>query len=141
MFFYIVKYIIALSTKKTIVVVGEKMFKYIIITIGFTIAYIGFGLINFYQSKNIEPNFINLLKYNLCIIPITFILNFIVTLIFNKGYKSVGQMLPVTIIYIAVGVFSYVIVNYLYFKETPKLNQIIAIVLVLIGLIICNYKK
>lgn len=50
-------------------------------------------------------------------------------------------MLPVTIIYIAVGVFSYVIVNYLYFKETPKLNQIIAIALVLIGLIICNYKK
>lgn len=117
------------------------MFKYIIITIGFTIAYIGFGLINFYQSKNIEPNFVNLLKYNLCIIPITFILNFIVTMVFNKGYKSVGQMLPVTIIYIAVGVFSYVIVNYLYFKETPKVNQIIAIILVLIGLIICNYKK
>ena len=107
------------------------MLKYIAITIGFTIAYVGFGLINFYQSKNIEPTFINLLKYNLCIIPITFILNFIV----------VGQMLPVTIIYIAVGVFSYVIVNYLYFKETPKLNQIIAIALVLIGLIICNYKK
>lgn len=117
------------------------MFKYIIIAIGFTITYIGFGLINFYQSKNIEPNFINLLKYNLCIIPITFVLNFIVTLVFNKGYKSVGQMLPVTIIYIAVGVFSYVIVNYLYFKETPKINQIIAIILVLIGLIICNYKK
>ena len=117
------------------------MFKYIIITMGFTIAYIGFGLINFYQSKNIEPNFINLLKYNLCIIPITFVLNIIVTLVFNKGYKSVGQMLPVTIIYIAVGVFSYVIVNYLYFKETPKVNQIIAIILVLIGLIICNYKK
>lgn len=117
------------------------MLKYIIITIGFTIAYIGFGIINFYQSKNIEPNFINLLKYNLCIIPITFILNFIVTLVFNKGYKSVGQMLPVTIIYIAVGVFSYVIVNYLYFKETPRMNQIVAIILVLMGLIICNYKK
>ena len=115
------------------------MLKYIAITIGFTIAYVGFGLINFYQSKNIEPTFINLLKYNLCIIPITFTLNFIVTLIFNKGYKAVGQMLPVTIIYIAVGVFSYVIVNYLYFKETPKLNQIIAIALVLIGLIICNF--
>lgn len=117
------------------------MLKYIAITIGFTIAYVGFGLINFYQSKNIEPTFINLLKYNLYIIPITFTLNFIVTLIFNKGYKAVGQMLPVTIIYIAVGVFSYVIVNYLYFKEAPKLNQIIAIALVLIGLIICNYKK
>ena len=117
------------------------MLKYILITIGFTIPYIGFGLINFYQSKNIEPNFINLLKYNLCIIPITFILNFIVTLVFNKGYKAVGQMLPVTIIYIAVGVFSYVIVNYLYFKETPKINHIVAIILVLAGLIICNYKK
>ena len=55
------------------------MLKYIAITIGFTIAYVGFGLINFYQSKNIEPTFINLLKYNLCIIPITFTLNFIVT--------------------------------------------------------------
>ncbi len=117
------------------------MLKYIIITIGFTISYVGFGIINFYQSKNIEPNFANLLKYNLCIIPITFILNFIVTLVFNKGYKSVGQMLPVTIIYIAVGVFSYVIVNYLYFRETPKINQIVAIILVLMGLIICNYKK
>lgn len=117
------------------------MLKYIIITIGFTISYVGFGIINFYQSKNIEPNFTNLLKYNLCIIPITFILNFIVTLVFNKGYKSVGQMLPVTIIYIAVGVFSYVIVNYLYFRETPKINQIVAIILVLMGLIICNYKK
>lgn len=117
------------------------MLKYIIITIGFTISYIGFGLINFYQSKNIEPTFINLLKYNLYIIPITFVLNFIVNLVFNKGYKSTGQMFPITIIYIAVGVFSYVIVNYLYFKETPKLNQIIAIILVLIGLIICNYKK
>ena len=67
------------------------MLKYIAITIGFTIAYVGFGLINFYQSKNIEPTFINLLKYNLCIIPITFTLNFIVTLIFNKGYKAVGN--------------------------------------------------
>ena len=72
-----------------------------------------------YTKMVLKESFINLLKYNLCIIPITFTLNFIVTLIFNKGYKSVGQMLPVTIIYIAVGVFSYVIVNYLYFKETP----------------------
>lgn len=117
------------------------MLKYIIITICFTIAYVGFGAINFYQSKNIEPTAMNLLKYNICIIPITFILNYLVTLTFNKGYKSVGEMLPITLIYVAVGVFSYVIVNYIFFKEVPKINQIIAIILVFIALILCNIKK
>jgi len=118
-----------------------KMLQYILIAISFTIAYVGFGLINFYQSDHIEPNMINLLKYNICIIPITFLLNFIVTLTFNKGYKSIGSMLPITLIYVSVGVFSYVITNYLYFKELPKINQIIAIVLVTLGLIICNWEK
>ena len=117
------------------------MIQYILIAISFTIAYVGFGLINFYQSNHVDPNVINLLKYNICIIPITFILNFIVTLTFNKGFKSIGSMLPVTLIYVSVGVFSYVITNYLYFKELPKLNQIIAIILVTIGLIICNWEK
>lgn len=117
------------------------MLRYILITISFTIAYVGFGLINFYQSDHIEPTLINLLKYNLCIIPITFILNFIVTITFNKGYKIVGSMLPVTLIYVGVGVFSYVITNYLYFRELPKINQVIAIVLVTLGLIICNWEK
>lgn len=115
--------------------------KYIIIAICFTIAYVGFGSINFFQSKYIEPTAMNLLKYNLCIIPITFILNYVVTLTFSKGYKSVGEMLPVTLIYVAVGVFSYVIVNYIFFKEIPKINQIVAIILVLIALIIGNIKK
>ena len=115
--------------------------KYIIIAIAFTITYVGFGCINFYQSKYIEPTALNMLKYNLCIIPITFVLNYIVNLTFNKGYKSVGEMLPVTLIYLAVGVFSYVIVNYIFFKEVPKLNQIIAIILVLIAFVLCNYKK
>ncbi len=115
--------------------------KYIIIAICFTIVYIGFGSINFFQSKYIEPTAMNLFKYNLCIIPITFVLNYIVTLTFSKGYKSLGEMLPVTLIYIAVGVFSYVIVNYIFFKEIPKWNQIIAIILVTIALIICNMKN
>lgn len=79
--------------------------------------------------------------YNLTILPIIFILNLLVTYTFNKGYKSIGEMLPVTIIYVAVGVFSYVVVNYVFFKEIPRMNQIIAIVLVLIALILCNIKK
>jgi len=79
--------------------------------------------------------------YNVTILPIIFILNLLVTYTFNKGYKSVGEMLPVTIIYVAVGVFSYVIVNYVFFKEIPRMNQIIAIVLVLIALILCNIKN
>ena len=83
----------------------------------------------------------NLFKYNLIIIPITFILNFIVTLTFNKGYKSIGNMLPITIIYLGVGVFSYVITNYIFFKEMPNINQIIAIILVTLGLIICNWQN
>ena len=115
--------------------------KYIIIAICFTLAYVGFGIVNFYQSKYIEPTSFNLLKYNLCIIPITFILNYLVTLTFNKGYKSIGEMLPITLIYVAVGVFSYVVVNYIFFKEIPKMNQIIAIILVIIALVICNIKN
>ncbi|MDF2866046.1 MAG: hypothetical protein K0R72_864 [Clostridia bacterium] len=114
--------------------------KYIIITICFIVSYCGFGAINFYQAKNVEPSIRNLILYNLCIIPITFIMNLIVTFTFNKGYKAVGEMLPITIIYLAVGVFSYVIVNYIFFKEIPKLNQLIAIVLVFIALILCNIK-
>ncbi len=114
--------------------------KYVIITICFTIAYVGFGSINFFQSKYIEPTAMNILKYNIAILPITFLLNYIVTLTFNKGYKSIGEMFPITVVYIAVGVFSYVIVNYIFFKEIPRINQIISIVLVLIALIICNIK-
>lgn len=117
------------------------MLQYLIITISFTIAYIGFGIINFYQSNHIAPTLMSLVKYNLCIIPVTFLLNLIVTLTFNKGYKAVGTMLPITIIYLGVGVFSYVITNYLYFKEMPKINQIIAIILVTLGLIICNWQR
>lgn len=117
------------------------MLKYILITVSFTIAYCGFGIVNFYQSKNIEPTLKSLLLYNVYIIPITFLLNLLVTYTFNKGFKSVGQMLPVTIIYIGVGVFSYVIINYLFFKEVPKVNNIIAIILVLIALIICNWNS
>lgn len=115
--------------------------KYVIITISFIIAYCGFGAINFYQAKNIVPTFKNIALYNVSIIPIIYVLNLLVTYTFNKGYKAVGEMLPVTIIYVAVGVFSYVIVNYLFFKEIPKLNQLIAIVLVLIALILCNWKS
>lgn len=117
------------------------MIKYIIVTICFTIAYSGFGIINFYQAKNIEPTVKNLIIYNLCIIPITFILNLLVTFTFNKGQKAFGQMLPVTIIYLGVGVFSYVIINYFFFKEMPTWNNIVAIVLVFIALILCNLKK
>lgn len=117
------------------------MLKYIIIAVCFTLAYVGFGIINFFQSKYIEPTAMNLFKYNLYIIPVTFILNYIVTITFNKGYKSVGEMLPVTLIYVAMGVFSYVIVNYIFFKEVPKINQLIAIVLVIIALVICNIKN
>lgn len=115
------------------------MLKYILVTVSFTLAYCGFGIINFYQSKNIEPTAKNLIIYNLCIIPITFLLNLLVTFTFNKGFKSIGQMLPITIIYLGVGVFSYVIINYLFFKETPKPNNIIAMILVLIALVICNW--
>ena len=115
------------------------MLKYTLITIAFTIAYCGFGIINFYQTKNIEPTAKSLILYNICIIPITFLLNLLVTFTFNKGYKSIGEMLPITVIYLGVGVFSYVIINYLFFKEVPKLNNIVAIILVLIALIICNW--
>lgn len=115
--------------------------KYIIIGVCFLLAYVGFGAINFYQAKNIVPTFKNMALYNLTILPIIFILNLLVTYTFNKGYKSVGEMLPVTIIYVAVGVFSYVIVNYVFFKEIPRMNQIIAIVLVLVALILCNIKN
>lgn len=114
--------------------------KYIIITISFLIAYCGLGAVNFYQSKYIEPTIKNLVLYNLLIIPITFIINLMITYTFNKGYKAVGEMFPVTIIYVAVGVFAYVIVNYIFFKEIPRINQLIAIALVLIALIICNIK-
>lgn len=114
------------------------MIKYILVTIFFTIAYCGFGIINFYQAKNIEPTPKNLILYNLCIIPLTFILNLIVTFTFNKGQKAFGKMLPVTIIYLGVGVFSYVIINYFFFKEIPRWNNIIAIILVLIALILAN---
>lgn len=119
---------------------GVITMKYVMITISFIIAYCMFGAINFYQTKNIEPTMKNLILYNLCIIPLTFILNLVVTFTFNKGYKLVGEMLPITIIYLAVGVFSYVIIDYVFFKELPKLNQIIAIILVFIALIICNLK-
>ncbi|MDD2376580.1 MAG: hypothetical protein PHD15_00925 [Clostridia bacterium] len=115
--------------------------RYIIITICFILAYCAFGAINFYQSKNIEPTVRNLVLYNLYIIPLTFLLNLLVTFTFNKGYKVLGEMLPITIIYLSVGVFSYVIIDYFFFKELPKLNQIIAIFLVLIALIICNLKS
>jgi drug/metabolite transporter (DMT)-like permease len=114
--------------------------RYVIITICFLVAYYGFGAINFYQAKNIEPTVRNLVLYNICIIPITFLLNLLVTFTFSKGYKVVGEMLPITIIYLAVGVFSYVIINYIFFKEVPRLNQIIAIILVFIALLICNIK-
>lgn len=116
------------------------MLKYLLVTVSFTLAYCGFGIINFYQSKNIEPTAKNLIIYNLCVIPITFLINLLVTFTFNKGFKTIGQMLPITIIYLGVGVFSYVIVNYFFFKETPRLNNIIAIILVLIALVICNLK-
>lgn len=115
--------------------------KYIIIMVCFLLAYCGFGAVNFYQAKNIVPTIKNMVLYNIAIIPIMFILNLIVTFTFNKGYKAVGEMLPITIIYVAVGVFSYVIVNYIFFKEIPRLNQIIAIFLVLIALILCNWKS
>ncbi|MEG0873569.1 MAG: hypothetical protein RSG48_06450 [Clostridia bacterium] len=115
------------------------MLKYIAIAISFTLAYCGFGAINFYQSKNIEPTAKNLIIYNLCIIPITFLINLLITFTFNKGYRSIGKMLPITIIYLSVGVFSYVIINYFFFKELPKVNNIIAIILILIALIICNW--
>jgi drug/metabolite transporter (DMT)-like permease len=114
--------------------------KYIVVTICFIIAYCGFGTINFYQSKNIEPTIKNLVIFNLCIIPITFFINLLVTFTFNKGYKALGEMLPITIIYLSAGVFAYVIVNYIFFKEIPRINQIVAILLVLIALIICNLK-
>ena len=68
-------------------------------------------------------------------------LNLLITFTFSKGYKAVGEMLPITIIYLSVGVFSYVIIEYFFFKELPKLNQIISIILVLIALIICNFKN
>lgn len=114
--------------------------KYVLITISFIVAYCGFGAINFYQSKYIEPTMKNLLIYNLSVIPIIFLINLLLTYTFSKGYKAIGEMLPITIIYLAVGVFSYVIINYIFFKELPKLNQIIAIFLVLVALIICNIK-
>lgn len=116
------------------------MLKYIFITLSFTLAYCIFGVINFYQSKNIEPTPKNLILYNLYLIPVVFLTNLLITFTFNKGYKSIGQMLPITLIYLAVGVFSYVIINYLFFKEIPSLNQIIAIILVFIALILCNIK-
>ena len=59
----------------------------------------------------------------------------------NLIYKSIGNMLPITIIYLGVGVFSYVITNYIFFKEMPNINQIIAIILVTLGLIICNWQN
>ena len=120
---------------------GVIIIRYVIITISFILAYCMFGAINFYQSKNIEPTLRNLMLYNLYIIPLTFMLNLLVTFTFSKGYKAIGEMLPITIIYLSVGVFSYVIIDYLFFKELPKLNQIIAIFLVLIALIICNLKS
>jgi len=115
--------------------------RYIIITICFILAYCAFAAINFYQSKNIEPTIRNLILYNIYIIPLTFLINLLVTFTFNKGYKSIGEMLPITIIYLSVGVFSYVIIDYIFFKELPRINQIIAIFLVLIALIITNLKS
>lgn len=114
------------------------MIKYLFVTIFFTIAYCGFSVINFYQAKNIIPNTKNLILYNLCIIPITFILNLVVTFTFNKGQRAFGKMLPVTIIYLGVGVFSYTIMNYFFFREIPRWNNIIAIILVFIALILAN---
>lgn len=114
--------------------------KYIIIILYFCIFYITFNIINFYQVKNIQPTLWNLVKYNLYLTPIYLILNVIVTMTFSRAYSILEKIWPVNIMYWGAGVIVTFLITFVFFREIPKSNVLIGLILTVSGIIVANYK-
>ena len=106
----------------------------------FCISYLVINAINFYQVKHIEPTIWNLTKYNLILLPVLLAVNILVTMTFSKAFSAVGKMWPITIMSWGSTVLTTVILAMMFFKEFPKGNVIIGLVLTLTGILIANYK-
>ena len=114
--------------------------KYLIITLSFCVSYFVFNFINFYQIKHITPTIWALTKFNFILLPVYLVLNVLVTMTFNKAYISIGKIWPVTIMYWGAGVIGTVVLTFIFFKEVPKSNGLIRLILTLRGIFIANYK-
>lgn len=114
--------------------------KYAIFLTSFLIANIMFSIINFYQAKHIIPTVWNLLKYNIYLLPVYFIVNFIITFTLNKAFGAIGKMWPAIIMYWGTALVASVIFSFVFFKEIPKNNVLVGLILTISGIVIANYK-
>lgn len=112
-----------------------------LITIGmFCIVQLIINFITFYQAKHIEPTFWNLTVYNFKLLPLILIANILFTYTFSKGIKWSGNVNIVNLMSWSAIILVTVLLAIFYFKEIPKSNVLLGLVLAVLGVIIANYK-
>lgn len=101
-----------------------------------------FAIVNstiYYQVRHIDPTLKNLAIYNGCLLILYWIINIFVTKIFSYGNMQFGQDIwKVNLIYWSTGIFSSVVLTYLWFGKWPTGNNLIGLCFILVGIIIAN---
>ena len=87
-----------------------------------------------FQVKYMGDGFSYIVKYQLYVLPVFFIVNLLLGVGFKIGYKYLNNMTVVLAVGKGIEIATLLVVSYLFFAEVPSLKALLGLGFVVVGL-------